>query len=202
MILGVIGATIFSNFVDLGQVVDSSMAAQGQSAPPEARDFAIRITGIMIWIGAILGTPIMMLIVGAALLVGAKILKGKVDFGVCMAIVGYSLLAMSVVSALMIWPALIAVGDSVYVENPAPTNAAFFIDPVETPRPLYLLIRSIDLLALYCIALMALGMKRVTGKSFYAYAAYTLGLYFAWNLVTAGLAALGGAAGSSGGGGM
>ncbi len=49
------------------------------------------------------------------------------------------------------------------IKNFAPTNVGAFLDPVETGRVLYTLASSIDIVTLWCLALLGMGAATVAG---------------------------------------
>jgi hypothetical protein len=172
-----------------------SRREQIEKLPPEQRAQQMRF-GLMITKAIGYGYPVFNLI---ALLVMALVLWGTfsfgagadVRFGQTMAIVVYASLPSIVRAVLGIVVVMAGVDPENYIiQNPVGTNLGYYLDITTTPRFLYSLATSVDLISLWVLWLTAVGFMCVAKvKKGTAY-----GLVFGWwavvSLAFAGLAAI------------
>jgi hypothetical protein len=148
-----------------------------------------RIGAIFTHAGALLGTPIFMLIVaGLGLLIVNAIFGKDLEFPVAFSVTCYSHLP-SILASLM-GLAMIFLGDveRFNVQNPIPTNPGFFLNPLETSKPLYVLASSLDIFTIWFLVLLGIGFSAATGrkvKSSSIFACFA-GLWIVWVLIKLG----------------
>ena len=149
-----------------------------------------RIAAIFTHAGALLGTPIFMLIVaGLGLLIVNAIFGKDLEFPVAFSVTCYSHLP-SILASLM-GLAMIFLGDveRFNVRNPIPTNPGFFLNPLETSKPLYVLASSLDIFTIWFLVLLGIGFSAATRrkvKSSSIFACFA-GLWIVWVLIKLGL---------------
>jgi hypothetical protein len=164
---------------------------QLEKLPPEQRDKQMRI-GVMITKGIGYGFSIINLIfmVIVALILWGTFSFGAgadVRFGQSLAIVVYASLPGIIKALLAILVMMSGVDpESFIIQNPVGTNLGYYMNFAETPRFLYSLATSVDLITIWMLVLTAIGFTCVAKvKSGTAYA-----VVFGWWVV----ATLGGAA--------
>jgi len=150
-----------------------------------ATQFA-RIGAISAHVGAFLGTPLFLLIVaGLGLLIVNAIFGKDLDFPVAFSVTCYSYLPSILASPMGL--AMIFLGDveRFNPQNPTPTNPGFFLNPLETAKPLYSLASSIDVFTVWFLILLGIGFSAATGrkvKSSSVFGCYA-GLWILWILI-------------------
>ena len=142
-------------------------------------------------------SPIFSLIYG---LVIAAVLMATFNFGMAaevgfkqaMAITFYSWLTTLVGTAIAFATILFGNPEGFNLQNPVGTNIAYYMDASTTPKFLYSLLTSIDVLNFWLIALLALGFSLNAKKKISMGSALAVvgGWYFLAKLCSAGLAAL------------
>ena len=160
--------------IGIQQVVDNqirmSPKAQEQmaQAAPERRETSNKISA-RITEGAFIAGPVLGLIVAAvvSLALWGTInfaFGGKAKFGNVFAVIYYAWLP-SIVKVLL-GVAVIYGGmapESFNIKNYAPTNLGAFIDPVETNKALYALATSLDIVTIWTLVLLSMGVATVAG---------------------------------------
>ena len=76
--------------------------------------------------------------------------------------------------------------------NPAPTNLGFFLNPLETSKPLLSLASSFDLFTIWFVILLGIGFSQATGGKVKARSVFLVyfGLWMVWVLGKVGWAAV------------
>jgi len=77
-------------------------------------------------------------------------------------------------------------------ENPSPTNVGFFLNPLETSKPLLTFASSFDLFTIWFVVLLGIGFSQATGGKVKALSMSLVyfGLWTIWVLGKVGLAAV------------
>jgi len=90
---------------------------------------------------------------------------GRAKFGEIFAVTQYAGLVMWPIKLLLGAIALFAgsLPDAFNPNNPAGTNLGYFLSPQDTPFTLYVLATNIDILAIWCLVLTAIGIAVVAG---------------------------------------
>jgi hypothetical protein len=151
------------------------------------------IGSIMAHAGGLLGAPIYLLIVAA---IGVAILSGffgsPVGFKKAFSVTCYASLS-GFIGALMAL-AMILFGDLEHFNpnNPAPTNPGFFLNPLETSKPLLAIASSLDIFTVWFLILLGVGFSQAAGGKVKARSVSLVyfGLWMIWVLGKAGLSAL------------
>lgn len=181
------------------QIIQNQMDKNPKAAerleklPPEQRAKQLAISAKM---GQAMGyaAPVLTLLT-AVIIAGVFLgtfnfgLSANIPFRVALAVVIYGFLPTVIYQCLSIVAFLVSPDPgNLNVQNPIASNPGYFLDAVGHPA-LYILASSLDVFALWSAILMGVGfacnskVKRGTAIS------VVVGLYFAWTLLKAGLAA-------------
>jgi hypothetical protein len=150
-----------------------------------------KVGAILLRALAVLGPPVMMLIIAAlGLLIVNTIFGKELKFATAYAVTCFARLP-SILAALM-GLLLIFLGDVEHFnpQNPMPTNVGFFLNPLETSKPLYTLASSIDVFTIWFLILLGIGFSAATGRKVKASSilACYAGLWVVWVLIWVGFA--------------
>jgi hypothetical protein len=181
------------------QLVRNSLITSGRAASMSAEQLeqvvhrGATITAIIMHISAVLGAPAFLLIMaGIGLLFLNPILGAQVSFKGAFSTTCYASL-VRLVGVVMAIP-LIFMGDAEHLnpENPIPTNPGFFLDPSTTSKGVYSLAASLDVLTLWFLIVLAIGLSRLTGGKTKTTTVFFMffGLWMVWVLGRAAIAAI------------
>ncbi len=171
---------------------------RASSMTPEQMQQAVeqgaRIGSILVHLSGLLGGPIFMAIVaGIGLLIVNGIFGAQANFKTAFSISCYADL-VAVLSALMAL-AVIFFGDPEHfnAQNPVPSNVGFFLNPLETSKPLMALASSFDIFSLWFMALLGIGFSEATRRKAKALSVFLVyfGVWMIYVLGKVGLAMLG-----------
>jgi len=162
--------------VDLPAFVKAQMEERGQmeKIPAESRGEAVeRATGftrVIVWVGAVAGAPIYVLVVaGALFFVFRFFYASEMTFRQAMAIVGWMALATSVALPLAFLTLQLKGDWNIPPLEALQANPTVLVEKADTPKPLYALLGSLDLFSFWQIALLAIGFgvasRRQTGSA-------------------------------------
>lgn len=173
------------------------MSGRASSMSPDQMNAAVErgasITAIIMHVSGVIGTPIFMLIItGIGLLILNVVFGSQVGLKPVFSATCYAGL-IRIVGVVMGIP-LIFFGDNEHFNpsDPVPTNVGFFLSPTDVPKAVYSLATSFDVLTLWFLIVLAIGLSRVTGgkvKTLSVFLSF-LGLWVLVSLAFAGLAAL------------
>jgi len=185
--------------IGMGRMIRQSLEQSGQAAKMSADQLegAVRmgatIGTVFAHVGVVVFGPAMLLIL-AALGLGILVLiyGAPSNFKAVFSATCYANL-VGVLGVLM-GVALILFGDPEHfnAQNPIPSNVGFFLNPLETSKPLYSLAGSADILWIWTMVLMAMGWSRVSGgkaKTLPVFLALA-GIWLIWVLGKMGFAAI------------
>jgi hypothetical protein len=185
--------------IGAAQLVRNSLVTSGRAASMSADQLeqvvhnAAPFTAIVMHASAVLGAPIFLLIMaGIGLLFLNPILGAQAGFkGVFSATCYASLVRL--VGVVMAIP-LIFMGDAEHInpENPIPTNPGFFLDPSTTSKGVYSLATSMDVLTLWFLIVLAIGLSRLTRGKTKTTTVFLMffGLWMVWVLGRAAIAVI------------
>ena len=203
LIISIVGSIVVIEVmlakVGAATIVRRSLEISGRAVhmTPEQLEQAVSsagmITSILMRAVGILGVPIFLAIIAATGLFIVNVVFGaSADFKTCFSVVCYAnlvLLVAVVLGLVMIW-----FGDveQFNPENFVPTNVGFFLNPLETSKPLYVIASSFDIFRVWFIVLSSLGLSTATGKKVGTVAIFLtyLGIWIVLVLARAGVAAL------------
>ena len=185
--------------IGMDRIIRNQLEQGGQASrmTPEQLEQAVNqgasIAGIIAHVMGVIAAPIVLLIFAAiGLLVLNSFFGAQAKFKTVFSVTCYSQL-VGVLGVLM-GLAVILFGDAerFNAQNPMPTNLGFFLNPLETSKPLLALAGSVDIFTTWGLILLAIGLseasaRKVTAKSvFLVY----LGLWAVWIVGKVGIAAL------------
>lgn len=160
--------------ITIAQVVDNQIRMDPKAqermanATPEQKAMGERIsTGITQ--GIFIGGPIVGMIGAAVVALGLWgtinfVFGGRSKYGEIFAVSYYAWLPMSIkalLGTIVIYAGMAP--ESFNIKNFAPTNLGAFLDPVETNKALYTLATSLDLVTIWSMVLMGMGIAIVAG---------------------------------------
>jgi hypothetical protein len=146
----------------------SSFAAR---MTPEQIDKAVSQSGghlvrtlIITDVSVLIVTPLIFLILaGLGMMIVNALLGGEVKFKTLFSVASYANIP-SIVGVLLALPLIFFGGtDNLDPQNPIPVNLAFFLNYKEVPKPLFALAGSVDIVAIWILILLGLGMSKATG---------------------------------------
>ncbi len=185
--------------IGMGRMIRQSLEQGGQAAKMSADQLegAVRtgatVGTVFAHVGVLVFGPAMLLIL-AALGLGILVLiyGAPANFKAVFSATCYANL-VGVLGVLM-GVALILFGDPEHfnAQNPIPSNVGFFLNPLETSKPLYSLAGSADILWIWTMVLMAMGWSRASGgkaKTLPVFLALA-GIWLIWVLGKMGFAAI------------
>jgi hypothetical protein len=185
--------------IGMGRIIRQSLEQSGQAARMSAEQLegAVRTGGtigtVFAHVGVLVFGPVTLIIL-AALGLGILVLiyGAPAKFKAVFSATCYANL-VSVLGVVM-GVALILFGDPEHfnAQNPIPSNVGFFLNPLETSKPLYSLASSADILWIWTMILMAMGWSRVSGgkaKTLPVFLAFA-GIWLIWVLGKMGFAAI------------
>lgn len=174
-VLGYVFFAVVFTKIGMQQVVDNQMklasAAQQErmaNMTPEQKAMNNKIS-LYITEGAFAAGPVFTIIIGliVALVLWGTInfaFGGKAQFGSVLSVWMYSMLPglFKVLLGIIVMYAG-AAPESFNIRNFSPTNAGAFLDPASTNKALYALASSIDIVTIWCLVLMGIGLAIVAG---------------------------------------
>ncbi len=173
-LFGYIFFAVVSQKVGMQQVMDNQIRLSPKTQermaqmPPEQRERANKIS-IAIVQGTFLVTPLIGLAGAAIIALGLWgtinfVFGGKAKYGQIFAVSYYAWLP-SIVKALLGVVVLYAgmAPESFNVKNFAPTNLGAFMDPTSASPALYSLASSLDIVTIWMLVLMGMGIATVAG---------------------------------------
>lgn len=154
--------------VGMARLIRMSIEQSGRNMTAEQIDQAVRsgetIGTVMAHVGAVLGGPIFLLIIAAlALAIVNAIFGGQINFKTAFAVACYVNL-IGVLGVLMGLPLILFGGlEHFNPQNPIPSNIGFFLNPLETSKPLMAVAGSLDIFSFWMIALLGVGYSAASG---------------------------------------
>jgi hypothetical protein len=156
--------TVVDNQIRLDPKAQERMA----NATPEQRATGAKIS-LYVTQGVFIGGPVLLLVLGAVISLGiwATInfaFAGKATYGSIFAVWMYASLptiVKTLLGVIVIFAG--AAPESFNIKNFAPTNIGAFLNPVETNKALYSLASSLDIVTIWSLAVLAIGVAIVAG---------------------------------------
>ena len=122
-------------------------------------------TAVSMRVGAVVGTPIFLLVIAAVGLFIVNVIFGaSANFKTCFSVVCYANLVLLV--GLVLGLVMIFLGDPEQFnpDNFVPTTVGFFLNARETSKPLYVIASSFDIFRVWFIILCSMGLSTASGK--------------------------------------
>jgi len=181
------------------RIMRNAMVMGGQAAKmsPEqiqqAVDQGKGVGGIMAHVFGALGPPIYLLIVAVVGLVLVNAIFGSpISFKKAFSVTCYANLTGFIAGLMMLAMILFGDPEDFNPNNPSPTNVGFFLNPLETSKPLLAFASSIDIFTIWFVVLLGIGFSQATGGKVKALTIFLVyfGLWMVWVLGKVGLAAV------------
>jgi hypothetical protein len=164
-------------------------AEQLEQAVSQGAGIASIITHIM---GLVAGPIFLLIIAGIGLAILNSFFGAQLKFKTVFSVTCYAQL-VSVVGVLT-GLAVILFGDveRFNAQNPMPTNLGYFLNPLETSKPLLALAGSLDIFTIWFLVLMGIGLSEASGRKVKAKSIVLVyvGFWAVWIIGKVGLAAL------------
>jgi len=164
--------------------------------PPEKREEVFeqqaKFFKVIGWVGALVGAPILVLVVGSLYLFVFRFLfGGDVTFGQALTIVAWSFLATALVTTPLTYLTLSLKGDwNVNPQDALQANLAALLDKETAPKPLYALAGSLDLFSFWVLWLLSVGFGVASRRPTSAAAMGVVGVWAVYVLGRVGFAAV------------
>jgi hypothetical protein len=194
IIVGLIFTTLFTQHVGWDRMVKQQMELnpQTQQMPADQKEKAIEFWGrfgsLVGYGSAVIVPPLLFLILAATSLGMAKgIMSAPITFKQTFAAVAYGYMPNVIGGILAMVVMFLKSPDEFRIDNPLVFNAGAFMDPLTSNKFLYSLAGSFDLIWLWSLFLMAMGVKAAGGKKLSMGGAVTavFGPWFLWVLCKA-----------------
>jgi Yip1 domain len=157
--------------IGAGRIIRNALEISGKAAQmtPEQLDQTVQkvatFTAISMRVGAVLGSPIFLLVIAAVGLFVVNVFFGaSANFKSCFSVVCYASLVLIIPLVLGLVMILLGDVEQFNPENFVPTTVGFFLNPRETPKALYVIASSFDVFRVWFIVLSSLGLSAATGK--------------------------------------
>jgi hypothetical protein len=198
IVLGCVTTALFTQHVGWERMMRQQfeMSAQTQQMAPEQKEQAIqtysRLGPLFGYGGSIIGIPLTFLVMAGIYLGMAKgIMSAPITFKQAFAAVSYGWIPNIIAAILTIVVMFLKSPDDFRLENPLVFNAGAFMDPVSSNKFVLSLASSFDLLWMWSLFLMAIGLKAAGGKKLSMGGAVTA-VFLPWLVWVLGKSALAG----------
>jgi hypothetical protein len=202
IVLNVAGTEAFLAKIGIEPVIRWAMEHSSRTAnmtPEQIQQTITRMVGIqtiLAHVASVLWIPFVTLIVALIGWVTVKTIFGaEISFKTAFSVAAYAYLVNIIY--VVITGAMIFLGDPAHaISNPqnlGPTSLGFFLNPVDTPKPLLALGGSLEIFTIWYMVLLGLGFSEAShGKAkFVSVFLVFLGLWLVMTLAKMGLATLG-----------
>jgi len=198
IVLSLAFVTVFSQRVGFErfyrQIAETNSRMQSMEAAQREQTIAVqvKVAPYFFYGGAALGMPITALIVaGVFLLIFRTLLGADITFRQVYAVCCYSLVPLIFSSIMGFAVMMLKDPDQFDLQNATPSNIGAFLDATTTPKWLYSLSTSVDVFALWILALLATGLSVASRKISWATAiTWVVGTWAVWVLIKMGSASL------------
>jgi len=197
-IVSIAGMEIFLNKIGVRPIIEWALehSKNPQTLPPEQLDRAAQIQTLFFHALGVLATPVEALaLAGIGLLIVNVILGGKISFKTAFAVACYANV-VTIVGAIVGVVMVLAGGPEHIIsnpQNPTPLSLGFFLDPLETSKPLLSLGGSIDVMTFWFMGMLGVGYSRAAGGKVKTASVFLifLAIWIVWVLIKMGLSTLG-----------
>lgn len=156
----------------LGMELITRQRLAGSSMSPDQMQRAMQqatspAAAYITYAAVLFGTPIFMLIVSGILFAFGMMTSRSPKFGSMLAMVNLALFPYFLITVLMTTLVIVSAPDktALDVNNMLATNVAAFVNKSETPKGLYALYNSLDILSFMELGLMSYGFSKLTKTS-------------------------------------
>lgn len=170
VVLNLAFTAVWTSKVDMGEFMRAQIETSGREVPPEQLEQAIavqeRIFRPMAFVGALVGAPVMVAVLGGLFLVVYRTLFGsELAFGQSAAVVAWSFMAVSLVTTPLLFLVFALRGNwSTDPQQAIQASPALLLERGDTHAGLYALAGALDLFSLWVLFLMAVGYGVVTRR--------------------------------------
>ena len=202
VLITVVGTEVFLHKIGMEPILKWALEHGSRTAnmsPEEIQGMVGKIVPYYTWTVRVVGfvwAPLVVLLGAVVGLVTVDyIFGGKITFKTAFSISSYAY-AVHVIYYL-IAPIMVVFGDPEHYisnpQNPTPTSAGFFLNPLDTSKPLLALAGSLEVFTVWNMALLAVGFSEASGRKvkvapiFFTF----FGLWIVVVLIKMGLATLG-----------
>jgi hypothetical protein len=154
--------------------------------PPERLEQTAHIQTIIVHIMGFVAAPVFLLIVAVVgLFIVNAIFGARVTFRKAFSITSYAYLVNALGALMTVTTLLFADPDHFNPQSFAPTNPGFFLNPLETSKPLLALASSLDIFSIWFMGLLGLGFSEAAGGKVKALSVFLV--FFAlWLIIVLG----------------
>jgi ABC-type multidrug transport system fused ATPase/permease subunit len=202
VLIGVVATEVFLHKIGMEPVLRWAFEHSSRTAnisPEQAQELLGKMVPYYTWtarVFEILWVPLVV-VVGAVigLVTVNSIFGGRITFKTAFSISSYAYTVNIIHSLIALTMTLF--GDPEHLisnpQNPAPTSAGFFMNPLDTSKPLLALGGSLELFTLWNMALLAVGFSVASGRKAKATPVFLIiiGLWTVMVLIKMGLSTLG-----------
>jgi hypothetical protein len=199
ILLAIAGTEIFLHKIGMESVVRWALEHNSRVPQDQVPAMVEKMTPYYVWIGrvaAVVWPPLVALVTALIGLVAVNnIFGGRITFKTAFAVSSYAY-AVNIIYYLLA-PCMVLFGDPDHYAsnpgNPTPTSVGFFLNPLDTSKPLLALASSVELFTIWYMALLAIGFSVASGRKvktlplFFTF----FGLWVLMVLIKMGLATLG-----------
>jgi len=203
LIVAVVGALAVTETmlgkIGMDRIIRNAIEQSGRASSMTAEQMEQAVRGgatfgtIAAHLGAVLGPVIFVVVVAALGLAFVNgILGAKLDFKTSLSVTAYSILPGAISGLMTIAVILFGDVERFNPNNPSPTNLGFFLNPLETSKPIMALASSLDVFSVWTLALLGIGYSEAAGRKVKALTVSMiyLGALLVWVLGKVGLAVL------------
>lgn len=171
LILSIVAAIAYTESmlakIGMERMMQTAMQQSKQQVTltPEQMQQQVKIGTIFTHIAGALGSPIFLIIVAALGLLFINAFFGaKAGFKTAFSVACYASMVSLISTGMSI--AMVFFGDPEHFnpQNPVPTNPGFFMNPLESSKPLLALAGSIDIFSFWLMALFGIGFSHASGR--------------------------------------
>jgi hypothetical protein len=201
-VLGLAGTELFLSKIGMEPVLRWALQHSSRTSsmsPDQIEQTVARIVPIYSWVARGSGVLWMPLVALVSALIGLvavnSIFGGRISFKTAYAIACYAYLVNLIYYLLAML--MTFVGDPDHIisnpQNPTPTSPGFFLNPLESSKPVLALAGSIEIFTLWYLVLLGIGFSEgaVRKVRFTPMFLIFLGAWLIWVLIKTGLATLG-----------
>lgn len=105
----------------------------------------------------------LLIVAGVGMMIVNAILGGQAKFKTLFSVASYAQLPALLGYILGLAVILFGGTDNLDPQNPVPMNLAFFLNYKEVPKPLFALAGSVDIVVIWMVILIGIGMSKATG---------------------------------------
>jgi hypothetical protein len=193
IVLSVASIALMLGKFSVVEIMEYQMAQSGQEMPPGGVGQMSGIVTGMMYGGAVVFTPILILVLGLLLLGIVKGFSGQTSFPMMLNAASLAMLGYSLVSVVLTLVMLYTASDlkTFQLENPVPLNVGYFFPPETAGKALSAFLSGISLINFYAIYLLALGAATLSERVKTSTVLWPVfGLYMLYILGKTGFAAI------------